>query len=92
MAWRFHSRATIDPSNPNGVGACDRCGFFYNLKDLVWQYAYRGDSLQNTRFRVCVQTCLDVPTEQYRPLHLPPDPEPLIQPRPLNLFVDENAP
>lgn len=92
MAWRYHGRAgaiTADTRSP--VGICDRCGFMYLLKDLVFQYAYRGSNLSNTGFRVCTVTCLDTPTLQYYPLVLPADPQPAFQPRIENYAVDEAA-
>jgi hypothetical protein len=89
MAWRFHGRATVDPSNPSAFGVCDRCGLTYNRKDLVWQYDWRGNSLQNIRLLVCTVTCLDKPFELQRPLKLPPDPETIRDARPEIYYVDE---
>lgn len=88
MAWRFHGRARVDPNNPQAFAVCDRCSFWYNHADLQWQYEWRGDKLQNLRLLVC-SDCLDVPFELNRPLHLPPDPEPIRNARPENFFVDE---
>ena len=87
-AWRFHGRATVDASAPRAFGTCDRCGFTYNLQDLKWQHDWRGDKLTNIRVRVC-STCLDKPFELQRPLHLPPDPEPVRDARPATYYVDE---
>lgn len=82
-------RAKIDPRNPEALGVCSRCGFWYNLKDLVWQHEYRGNALTDIRLRVCTLTCLDVPFQHNRPLYLPPDPEPVDQPRVETFAVDE---
>lgn len=59
--------APTNPSAPEEVGVCDRCYRKFYLKDLVWQFDYRGNSLQNLRIRVCPQD-LDTPAEQLRPI------------------------
>ena len=82
-------RARTDPQNPNAFGVCDRCGIWHNLKDLVWQYEWRGNELVDIHIRVCTVTCLDVPFELNRPLYLPPDPPPVDQPRPEAFAIDE---
>lgn len=88
MSWRFHGRARVNPSNPQAFAICDRCGFTWNWVDLRWQYEWRGDKLANIRVLVC-SPCYDKPFELYRPLHLPPDPEPIRDARPINYFVAE---
>ena len=88
MAWRPHGRARVNPEAPQAFGICDRCGCLYNHADLQWQFDWRGDKLQNIRLLVC-PPCLDVPFELNRPLHLPPDPVPVMNARPENYYVDE---
>jgi hypothetical protein len=56
---------------------------------LVWQYDWRGTSLQNLWIRVCKRTCLDTPQSQLRAITLPADPVPVWQPRPENFAADE---
>lgn len=90
MAWRFHSRYNPDPYHPRGRGQCDRCNQIWLLSDLQYQYDYRGDTLTNTRFRVC-PPCMDKPYQGNRPIKLPPDPLPLLDPRVEPLAVEENA-
>ena len=85
-------RARTDPKAPRAFGVCDRCGFWYNLADLVWQHAWRGNDYINTRFRVCTVTCLDAPFQLDRPLLLPPDPPPVDQPRVEAFAIDEAGP
>ncbi|MBN9433991.1 MAG: hypothetical protein J0I45_16290 [Bosea sp.] len=87
MSWRFHGRANVDPDNPQAFAVCDRCGFWYNLVDLQWQYQYAGPVLQNTRFKVC-RPCLDIPQPQLKPRILPPDPAPVFDPRPQFVYID----
>ncbi len=87
MAWRFTGRAKVDPNNPQAFAVCDRCGFWYNHKDLKWQFQWMGPQLQNTRLLVC-DTCLDVPQEQLRTIILPPDPMPVLNARPENRIAD----
>jgi len=89
MAWRPHGRAEVDPTHPSAFGVCDRCGFLYNLKDLVWQYQYAGVGLVNLRLLVCTRTCLDVPQPQLQALIIPADPEPVFNARPEAYQVDE---
>src|SRR6185503_3324276 len=91
MPWRPHGRATVDPSNPNAFGVCDRCGLWYNLKDLVSQPVWAGPRLMNKRILVCTATCLDVPNEGLRTIILPPDPVPVRNPRPELFFIDDTT-
>lgn len=81
MAWRPHGRARVNPESPEAFGICDDCNFQYNLVDLQFQFAWRGNTLQNTGFRVCYE-CYDKPNEQLRPRILPADPVPVMNPRP----------
>ncbi len=90
MAWRPHQRASINPNQPSALGSCDRCGIVYNLKDLVWQYDYRGNNLVNIKLRVC-RECLDVPYQGLRPIKLPPDPLPVKDARPLQQAGQEGT-
>jgi hypothetical protein len=58
------------------------------LKDLRWQYDWRGNSLQNIRLLVC-NKCLDKPQEQLRTIRLPPDPLPVANARVEPYTADE---
>jgi hypothetical protein len=75
-------RAPTNPQDPQYTGVCDRCGFYYPLDRLVWQYDYRGNALANLRIRVCTDRCLDEPYEHFRPILVGPDPIPPTDPRP----------
>lgn len=77
---KYTGHATVHPNSPVGFAICDRCGMLYNFPDLRWEMEYQGMQLQRTGFRVC-PTCLDVPQPQERPIVLPPDPVPLLNPR-----------
>lgn len=90
MAWRFHGRARISPSNPQATAVCDSCKFTYNLVDLQNQVAWRGDKLMPTGFKKCPR-CIDIPFIFNKPLHLPPDPIPVNDPRP-EYFIPEVTP
>jgi len=81
-------RARVSAKNPQAQGVCDRCGIWYNLVDLQWQFDWRGTALQNLWLRVCGR-CLDTPQEQLRAIQLPADPVPVWQPRPENFVADE---
>lgn len=76
-------RARVSSKNPRAFGVCDRDGLWYNLDQLVWQWEYRGPTLQNIWIRVC-KRCLDTPNAQLRSITLPADPVPVWQPRPEN--------
>jgi len=86
MSWRPHGEAR-DLNSAWGV--CDRCNFVYSLKDLIWQYDWRGNQVQNIKLRVCTRTCADKPYEGWRPLKLPADPVPVRDPRPINAAAQE---
>lgn len=88
MAWRPHQFAEIDANNPNALGQCDRCSFIYNLKNLRFQFDWRGNVLTNLRIRVCPK-CYDVPYQGNRPIKLPADPPPVMNARPITYAVEE---
>jgi hypothetical protein len=73
----------VNPNYPEGAGQCERCGHWYNLRDLVWQYSWGGTRLYNTRVLVCTtgNRCYDIPNDQLRSLVLPPDPPSLLNAR-----------
>jgi hypothetical protein len=73
----------VNSNDPEGAAQCDRCGFWYNARDLTFQMEWGGVSLYNKRVLVCTvgNRCYDVPQEQLRTIILPPDPLPLKNPR-----------
>jgi len=73
--------ATTNPQSPRAHAICDSCGSRYNRVDLKPQYEWQGDSLADTGFRYCWR-CLSKPQDQLRPVILPPDPIPVMNPRP----------
>lgn len=88
MAWRFHGRASVDPTSPRAFGVCDDCGFLFNLETLRWQLQYNATGLYNTRFLVC-DRCYDIPQPQLLNPILSPDPVPVQNARVENYFLDE---
>lgn len=84
-----YGRATINPSAPEAVGVCDRCGKLFNLRDLRFQFDWAGTSMISRQVRVCTVTCYDAPQEQLRTIMLPPDPPPVWQPRFEPYDIDE---
>jgi len=84
----YPGKAIIDPSAPETLGICDRCGSQWNLRDLQYQYQWMGPELQNTHLKVCPR-CMDVPSEFLRTVILPPDPEPIYDGRPANFAIME---
>jgi hypothetical protein len=86
--YRYHGRAEVDPSNPRAFGVCDRCGFLYNLVNLMFQYRFAGTATVNTNFRVCSR-CLDPLNPQSMTRLLPPDPMPVLNARVEPYMLDE---
>jgi hypothetical protein len=74
-------RAVTNPENPRAFGVCDRCGIWYNLHKLRYQWEWQGVALINLRHRVC-NGCMDKPNPQLRVRMAPPDPAPVWDPRP----------
>lgn len=67
---------------------CDRCGGVFSLGDLQYQYEWAGQKLINKRLRVC-QKCMDVPSNAFRTIRIPPDPVPVRDPRPQDYSVTD---
>jgi hypothetical protein len=72
--------AKVDPQHPAAFAICECCGFQYNHRDLSWNTEYRGRMIRRTGFLRC-PTCVDVPNPTLRPVVLPPDPVPILNPR-----------
>lgn len=93
MLYRYlrpHGRAEVGPAGSDKpVGVCQRCGFLYNLPELVWQYQVRGPGVRNARILVCTRTCVDDLQRNFFPDVLPIDPPPLFNTRPEAFFLDE---
>jgi hypothetical protein len=88
MAWRFHGRAHVNPAAPVSFAVCDRCGIWYNINELRWQYQWAGPNLQNLRLLVC-HICYDTPQPQLKPRIIPPDPMPTLNARPEPFLIDD---
>ena len=60
----------------------------YNHRDLVWDTQYMGRFVKRTGFLVC-ESCNDRPNPTLRPIVLPPDPVPILNPRsePMHVHV-----
>lgn len=82
MSYYPHGKyVSIDIDNPEAVGICDYTGIVFNRKDLIRQMEWRGEGLVWTGFYVG-RPFQDQPNEQLRTPILPPDPVPVIEPRP----------
>lgn len=66
---------------------CDRCGIWYNLVTLHWQYEFAGRGLYNTHYLFC-QRCLDTPQPQLKARIIPADPRPKLNARVEPFAVD----
>lgn len=84
-----HGHLVVNPSNPEASAQCQRCGFFYNLNALGWQYEWNGNELLNTNLLFC-PTCLDEPQPQLQARIVPPDPLPVINARPPQSYVQDD--
>lgn len=87
MNWGPLGHVRVDPSHPQAQAVCDICDRNYNLVDLRWQFQWSGNRLINLRYLVC-EKCYDTPQEQLRAITLPPDPVPVLNPRPEQVSVE----
>lgn len=76
-----HGHLVVNPSNPQASAVCQRCGFYFNLNTLQWQFEWAGNVLLNTNLLFCRQ-CLDDPQPQLQARIIRPDPLPKINARP----------
>lgn len=84
--------ARVSTTNPEAWAVCDRCGFYRNRSDLVWQTEWAGTHLYNIQILVCSDRCFDTPNEQLRTIILPPDPPPILNARVPNYAYEEYIP
>lgn len=84
--------AKVDPTNPEVWAQCDRCGFWRNGSDLVYQVEWAGMSLYNNQVLICADRCFDTPNEQLRTIILPPDPPPIVDARVPDFDYEEQTP
>lgn len=88
---RLHPRrARVNARRPKAWATSDRNGMIGNLKDMKWQWDYRGNMIQNTRILVHKDE-LDKPQRQLGNLVLPPDPLPVRYARVENYTIDEHT-
>ena len=81
--------ARVSTTNPEAWAQCDRCGFFRNRTDLVYQPIWAGTHLYQIQILVCKNRCYDLPNEQLRTIILPPDPPPVLNARVPNFAYEE---
>lgn len=86
---RPHGHYKVEPSNPRAKAVCDRCGFWYQLSTLNWQYEWTGPRLQNLRIFVC-ESCLDKPQINIKTFIYPADPVPVLNPRVEQYTLDDS--
>lgn len=83
--------AITNPHAPRAFGVCDRCGRWWNLHRLGYQYEWQGTKLINTRKRICFE-CKDIANPQMKARLAPPDPVPVYDPRPENFIASRFDP
>jgi len=91
MSWRPHGRAYVRKPNLEAWGSCDRCSFWYLRSELKWQYEWSATQLYNKRLLVC-PICIDTPFQHFRAIIVPPDPVPVMNPRPDVYQVQQDGP
>ncbi len=91
MSFNPTGRAFVDSSSPRAFAVCDRCGRWYNHRDLQWQYEWAGLQLINIGSLVC-EPCLDIPQIQLKIIILPADPPPILNARVEPFLIDEAGP
>lgn len=75
-------RAITNPDAPSAQFQCDRCGCWASRNmEGQFQFDWRGPRLMNIQIFVCSR-CLDEPFPFFRPIIIPADPLPIINPRP----------
>lgn len=79
--WHPSGRARVSSRRPVAQAVCDRCYLNVSHNSLSWQYEWAGAQLQNKRLLVC-KRCLDRAQMQLRSIVIPPDPVPVLNPRP----------
>lgn len=84
--------AGVSTTNPEAWAQCDRCSFWRNRSDLVWQTQWAGQHIYSIQILVCSDRCFDIPNEQLRTIILPPDPPPILNARVPNYAYDEYIP
>lgn len=89
MASPLPKYAKVNPQNPENWAQCDRCGFWRNGSDLVFQVQWAGMSMYSDSALVCADRCFDTPNEQLRTIVLPPDPPPVVDARVPNFSYEE---
>jgi hypothetical protein len=83
--------AKVDPQRPDAFAICDCCGFQYNHRDLRFGQAWYGKELRSTGHLLC-PTCWDIPNPSVRPVVLPADPVPILNPRAEKHGPDKTTP
>lgn len=83
MSGPFHptGRARVSGRYPEAIGVCQKCGFWWQRRELRNQRQYQGLQLQALNIWVC-PPCYDTPQPQLRTIILPPDPLPVWMPFP----------
>jgi hypothetical protein len=76
----IHGRAKVDPQATRAFACCDMCGEWYNRVTLIDQMEFYGDVLTDTGYRACPR-CISQPQPQLKPVILPEDPVPIVDPR-----------
>lgn len=79
--WHPTGRARVSMRSPKAFGICDSCGFTFQLAELAPQPFYAGPRIQLKNFLKC-KTCLDIPNPAVKSITIPPDPLPVLNPRP----------
>ena len=76
--------ARVSARSPRAHAICDRCGRRFNRDRLIPQQQWSGLKLQTYNILVCTGAngCYDRPQPQLRTLIIPPDPMPVLNPRP----------
>lgn len=87
MVEPWKGLARIDPSDPQTLAICDRCGDLSNLADLRPQYQWAGRELAALGILVC-RKCWDEPSVLLATQRIAADPEPVLNARtaPFSIF------
>lgn len=85
--WPENDGVPLNDRHPRAISICDYCGRAWHRDELILQREYAGMGLISLGFLVG-RCCLDKPQAQLKSLVLPPDPVPVVNPRPENYQLD----
>ena len=79
---KYRQSPDLNTRDPWALAICDGCGFLVSHKHLREKMDYRGGNTPEPLGLWVCATCDDVPQPYFKKQVLPPDPIPVVNPRP----------